>query len=335
MTGGFSPTRRALLAALAIGVVGAPVAASAQDGRTRKVMRIGRLSPLSAETDVTNVEAFRKGLRDHGWVDGSFTIESVFADGKTDRLPGLAADLVRQRVDVILTGSTLGALAAKKATATIPIVMVTTGDPVADGIITSLARPGGNVTGVTALGQLLNTKRLELIKEAVPGVTRVGVLINPRSSYTASFLREKERSARALGLEVRTLEASDPGGMERAIAGAAAERLGAMMVQTDPWFITQRKRIVELVSRSRIPTVYGEREFVDAGGLMFYGASFADMYRDAAVYADKILKGAKPSDLPVEQPTKLELVVNLKTAKALGITIPPSLLVRADRVIDR
>jgi putative ABC transport system substrate-binding protein len=299
------------------------------------VARIGRLSPLSAETDAPNLAAFRKGLRELGWIEGQhFTIEARFAGGKPERLAGLAADLVRQRVDVILTGSNAGALAAKTATGTIPIVMVTTGDPVGGGIVASLGRPGGNVTGVTALGQVLNVKRLELIKEAVPGVTRVAALINPASPYTAPFLKEREGAARSLGLEVRVLEAPDPGSFEKAFAAMAIERAGALMVQTDAMFITHRRRIVELVARSRVPAVYGEREFVDAGGLMFYGASLADMYRDAAGYADKILKGAKPADLPVEQPTKLELIINLKTAKALGLTIPQSLLLRADQVIE-
>jgi putative ABC transport system substrate-binding protein len=325
--------RRTFLGVIAGGLLAAPLAAEAQ--QAGKVARIGRLSPLSAETDAPNLAAFRKGLRELGWIEGQhFTIEARFAGGKPERLAGLAADLVRKRVDVILTGSNAGALAAKRATGTIPIVMVTTGDPVGGGIVASLGRPGGNVTGVTALGQVLNVKRLELIKEAVPGVTRVAALINPASPYTAPFLKEREGAARSLGLEVRVLEAPDPGSFEKAFAAMAIERAGALMVQTDAMFITHRRRIVELVARSRVPAVYGEREFVDAGGLMFYGASLADMYRDAAGYADKIFKGAKPGDLPVEQPTKFELVINLKTAKALGLTIPPSLLQRADQVVE-
>jgi putative ABC transport system substrate-binding protein len=329
-------TRRAFVAALALGALGVPLRGHAQDGAPRKRIRIGRLSPLSAEADRANLQAFRTGLRDLGWVEErSFTIESRFADGKLARLPALAAELVRLPVDLILTGSTPGALAAKNATGTIPIVMITTSDPVADGIVASLARPGGNVTGMTALGQMLNAKRLELIKEAVPGVTRVAVIVNPASPYTASFLKEKDGAARILGLDLRTLEASDRAGLDRALAGAATDRVGAIMVQTDPMFITQRHHIVALLARIRIPAVYGEREFVDAGGLMFYGASLARMYRDVAAYADKILRGAKPADLPVEQPTKIELVVNLMAARTLGITIPPSVLVRADRVVER
>jgi putative tryptophan/tyrosine transport system substrate-binding protein len=237
-------------------------------------------------------------------------------------------------VDVILTGSTLGAVAAKKATSTIPIVMVTTGDPVADGLVASLARPGGNLTGVTALGQVLNTKRLELIKEAVPGIARVAVLIHPTSPYTASFRKERDTAARALGIDVRTLEAHDAASLDTVLSALPKERVGAIMVQTNPLFITERKRIIDLIARSRLPAVYGDRQSVDAGGLMFYGAGLTDMYRQAAVFADKVLRGAKPADLPVEQPTKLELIVNLRTAKTLGITIPPAVLVRADHVIE-
>ena len=235
---------------------------------------------------------------------------------------------------MILTGSDLGALAAKTATATIPIVMVTTGDPVGAGIVTSLARPGGNVTGVTAIGQMLNAKRLELIKEAVPGVTRVAVLTNPRSTYTPPFLREKESMVRRLGLQLPVLEAADPGSFEKAFAALATDRAGALLVQTDAMFITHRRRIVELAAKSRVPAVYGDREFVDAGGLMFYGATLAHLYHDAASYTDRILKGARPADLPVEQPTKLELVINLKAAKALGLTIPPSVIGRADHLVE-
>jgi putative ABC transport system substrate-binding protein len=327
------PTRFVTAAALLLTALAAPFPADAQGAG--KIVRIGRLSPLSAETDSPNLEAFRKGLRELGWVEGkTFTIEGRFADGRSERLPELAAELVRQRVDVILTGSNPGALAAKKATATIPIVMVTTGDPVGAGLVTSLARPGGNVTGVTALGQMLNAKRLELIKEAVTGVTRVAVLTNPRSIYTAPFLREKEGLSRSLGLQLPILQAHDPGGFEKAFAALATERAGALMVQTDAMFITHRRRIVELAARSRVPTIYGDREFVDAGGLMFYGATLANLYHDAASYADRILKGARPADLPVEQPTKLELVINLKAAKALGLTIPPSVIGRADYLVE-
>ena len=328
-------SRLALVVAVVLGVLCMPFASAAQDATLGKTARIGRLSPLSAEADMPGLEAFRKGLRDLGWVEGrDFAIEARFAEGKTERLPELAAQLVRNRVDIILAGSTPGALAAKKATSTIPIVMVTTGDPIEGGLVASLARPGGNVTGVTALGDVLAVKRLQLHKEAVPGVTRVAVLANPVSPYTRSFLRARESAGRGLGLQLQVVEAQDPTKLEQAFAAVAGERAGALMVLIDVMFNDNRRRIVELAAKSRLPTVYPEREFVGVGGLMFYGASLVDMYSRAAVYADKMLKGGKPAELPVEQPTKLELVINLKTAKALGLAIPPSLLTRADQVIQ-
>jgi putative ABC transport system substrate-binding protein len=327
------PVRLLLLAALALLV--APTFCSAQEPKSGKIVRIGRLSPLSADADARHLEAFRKSLRELGWIEGAgFVIESRFADGQSARLPQLATQLVRERVDLILTGSNPGALAAKHATGTIPIVMVTTGDPVRAGIVASLSRPGGNITGVTALGQTLYAKRLDLIKEAVPGVGRVAILVNPASVYTASILRDKDTWARTLGLRIPVLEAGGPADFEKAFAALAAERAGALMVQTDALFITHRRRIVELAARSRVPAVYGERESVDAGGLMFYGASLVGMYREAAVYADRILKGARPADLPVAQPTTLELVINLKAAKALGLTIPAPVLARADHLVE-
>ena len=212
--------------------------------------------------------------------------------------------------------------------------MVTTGDPVGGGLVASLAQPGGNVTGLTALGQALSAKRLELLKEAVPGVARVAVLTSPASPYAGPFLKERENLARALGVRLQVVEAHDPTKFEQAFAEMARERAGALMVFTDVMFITHRRRLVELAAKSRLPAVYPDREFVSAGGLMFYGASLVDLYYHAAVYADKILKGTKPADLPVEQPTKLELVINLKTAKALGLTIPSSVLARADHVVE-
>jgi putative ABC transport system substrate-binding protein len=293
------------------------------------------LSPLSAEADVPLLAAFRTGMRDLGWVEGeTFLIETRYADGNPIRFPEIAAELVRRRVDVILAGSSPGALAAKNAAGTIPVVMVTTGDPVGDGLVASLARPGGNLTGMTALSQGLSAKRLELLKEAVPGVTRVAVLTNPASPNTGPFVKESAAVAQALRVQLQLVEAHDPSEFETAFATMASKHAAGLMVLADVTFITHRKRIVELAAMSRIPAVYGEREFVDAGGLMFYGASLADMYRRAAVYVDKILKGAKPADLPVEQPTKFELVINLKAAKALGLAMPQSLLLRADEVIQ-
>lgn len=306
------------------------------EAQGQKAIRVGRLSPISAETDVANLAAFRGRMRELGWVEGrNFSVVARFADGRATRLPELAAELVRERVDIILAGSSPGVLAAQRATSTIPIVMVTTGDPVADGIVKSLARPDANVTGVTAIGQALNTKRLELIKEAVPGARRVGLIMNPEAFYTPRLLEDRQRAARSLALDLRLFEVREPDNLEAAFAAARTDRMDALLVQTTAFFITHRKRIVELAARSRVPAVYGEREFVDAGGLMFYGAGLGDMYRDAAVYVDKILKGAKPADLPIEQPSKLELIINLKAAKALGITIPPSVLARADRIVEK
>jgi putative ABC transport system substrate-binding protein len=327
-------TSRGLILALALGAaLGAPMDADAQG---QKTARVGRLSPISAETDVANLAAFGSRMRELGWVEGrNFTLVTRFANGRESRLPELAGELVRQGVDVILAGSSQGVLAAQRATSAIPIVMVTTGDPIADGIVKSLARPGANVTGVTAIGQALNTKRLELIKETVPGASRVGVIINSGSLYTPRLVEDRERAARTLALDVRLFEVREPDDFEAAFAAARTERMDALLVQTTGFFITHRKRIVELAAHSRMPAVYGEREFVDAGGLMFYGASLRDMYRDAAVYVDKILKGVKPADLPIEQPAKLELIINLKAAKALGITIPPSVLARADRIVEK
>jgi putative tryptophan/tyrosine transport system substrate-binding protein len=325
--------RRTFIGVVAGGILAAPLGSVAQPAG--KTVRIGRLSPLSAEADVPLLAAFRRGMRDLGWVEGEkFLIETRYADGNPNRLPEIAAELVRQRIDVILAGSNPGALAAKNAAGMIPIVMVTTADPVGGGLVASLARPGGNLTGVTALGQGLSAKRLELLKEAVPGVTRVAVLTNPASPNTGPFVKESAGIARALGVQLQLVEAHDPSEFETAFATMSTQHAGGLMVLADVTFITHRKRIVQLAAISRLPAVYGERDFVDAGGLMFYGASLTDMYRRAAVYVDKILKGAKPADLPVEQPTKFELVINLKTAKALGITIPQSLVQRADEVIQ-
>ena len=326
--------RRKLLGALGASALTAPFGSFAQQ-QTGKIMRIGSLSPLSASAGAHNLEALRRGLRDLGWVEGrNIAIENRYAEGKYDRLPELAAELVRLKVDVIVTGSTPGALAAKNATTTIPIVMVTPGDPVASGLISSLAHPGGNLTGVTSLGRELSAKRLALLKEVVPRVTRVAVLTNPDNPETGPLVKSLEMAARSLGVQLRVLEVRGPTDFEKAFATITTERAGAIMVMTDILFHTHQRRIVELASKSRLPVMHGFREDVDAGGLMFYGATLADMNHRAATYVDKILKGAKPADLPVEQPTKFELIINMKTAKALGIAIPQSILLRADKVIE-
>lgn len=310
-----------------------PLAAQAQD--TAKIVRIGRLSPLTVETGGPPIEAFRRGMRDLGWVEGKhYTIESRYAQGRSDRLPALAAELVERRVDMILAASSPGTLAAKNATRTIPVVMVTTGDPVADGLVQSLARPGGNVTGVTTLARGLTAKRVQLLKESVSGMTRMAVLTNPGNSYAAAFAKEREEVARALGLKIQVLEASGPSTFEQAFAAAVSERAQALSVLSDIVFQTHRQTIVELAASRRLPAIYPERAYVEAGGLMYYGASLVDMWRHVATHVDKILKGAKPADLPVEQPTRFEFIINLKTARQLGLKIPQVVLLRADQLIE-
>ena len=306
----------------------------AEAQQPKKVPRIGAFVPASASAAPRLVEALRQGLREHGYVEEQhITLEPRYAEGNIERLAGFAAELVRLKADVIVVGSTPGIIAVRNITGAIPIVMVTTGDPVAGGLVASLARPGGNITGLTALGQELSGKRLELLKEAVPKVSRVAVLSNPMNPDSELSLKGMEVAARALGVQFRVQEVRDPTEFEKAFDAATREGARALMVLPDPMFVSQAGRIVELSAKSRLPAIYAHREFVDAGGLMFYGASLADMWRRAATYVDKILKGRKPADLPVEQPKKLEFVINLKAAKQIGVTIPPNLLVRADKVI--
>jgi putative ABC transport system substrate-binding protein len=299
-----------------------------------KIPRIGVFLPASASSTAHLVDAFRHGLREHGYIGKqNVTLEARYAEGKAERLAGVASELVRSKVDVMVVGSTPGVMAAKNATSTIPIIMVTTGDPVASGLVASLARPGGNITGVTALGQELAGKRLEVLKEAVPKVSRVAVLLNPVNPDSGLSLKGMEVAARALAVQLRVHEVSDPTEFEKAFEAISREGTTVLMVLPDPMFVSQRRGIVALSAKSRLPAMYAHAEFIDAGGLMFYGASLADMWRRAATYVDKILKGAKPGELPVEQPTKFELVINLKTAKQIGLTIPPNVLARADKVI--
>jgi ABC-type uncharacterized transport system substrate-binding protein len=263
----------------------------------------------------------------------NITLEPRYAEGNIERLAGFAAELVRLKADVIVVGSTPGIIAVKNTTGAIPIVMVTTGDPVAGGLVASLARPGGNITGLTALGQELSGKRLEVLKEAVPKVSRVAVLSNPTNPDSELSLKGMEVAARALGVQFRVQEVRDPTKFDKAFEATTREGARALMVLPDPMFVSQAGRIVALSAKSRLPAMYAHREFVDAGGLMFYGASLADMWRRAATYVDKILKGTKPADLPVEQPKKFEFIISLKAAKQIGLTIPPNVLVRADKVI--
>jgi len=300
-----------------------------------KVVRVGRLSPISSSTDGRVFEGFQRTLHDLGWVMGqNLAFEYRYAEGQLDRLPTLAAELVRLKVDVIIAGSSPGALAAKNASGTVPIVMVTTGDPVASGLVPSLAQPSGNLTGVTAMSAALGGKRLQLLTEAVPGDAPVAVLVNPAyPDDIGPFLQGVEKASRKLGLQLHILEVRDPSEFEQAFAAMKSAGDRALMVGTDPMFNTHRGRLVELAAQSRLPVMYGLREFMDVGGLMFYGASLPHMYRRAAAVVDKVLKGAEPADLPVEQATKFELVINVKTAEALGITIPPITLMQANEVI--
>ena len=307
---------------------------SASAQQPKKVPRIGAFVPASASAAPQLIEALRQGLREHGYVEEqNITLEPRYAEGKIERLAGFAAELVRLKADVIVVGSTPGIIAVKNTTGAIPIVMVTTGDTVAGGLVASLARPGGNITGLTALGQELSGKRLELLKEAVPKVSRVAVLSNPTNPDSGMSLKGMELAARALGVQFRVQEVHDPAELDKAFQATTREGAKALMVLPDAMFVSQRERIVTLSAKSRLPAMYPHEEFVDAGGLMFYGASLADMWRRAATYVDKILKGAKPADLPVEQPKKFALIINLKAAKQIGLTIPPNVLVRADRVI--
>jgi ABC-type uncharacterized transport system substrate-binding protein len=329
-------TRRVFVGTLAGGLLAIPLAAEAQ--QAAKVARIGYLATNQSVSQIRQ-EAFRQGLRDLGYVEGrNVVIEIRDAEGKPERLPALAADLVALKVDVIVApASTRAALAAKQATRTLPIVFIAVGDPVTSGLVTSLARPGGNVTGLSILLPELVGKCLELLTQAVPGVSRVAVLWQPGALGERTdkyMLKEAETAARALGVRLQLVEARGPADIDRAFSDMTRARAGALTVWSTPMFSSERRRLADLAAKNRLPAVYPQRDYVDAGGLMSDGPNFPDMFRRAATYVDKILKGAKPGDLPVEQPTKFELVINLKTAKALGLTIPPSLLARADEVIQ-
>ena len=327
-------SRRVFLHAVGGGVL-MPAAAEAQ--QAGKVYRIGVLSPFSSSfVPGPSFEAFRQTLRELNYVEGrNITLEYRWADGRYDRLPGLAADLVRLRVDVIVSAwSTPTALATKTATSTIPIVFAGVGDAVGVGVVGSLTRPGGNVTGSTFITEETIGKQLELLKEVVPRIARVGVLINPVNPVYGPVLRASEAPARALGLQLDVVGVQGAEDFERAFRAATKRHVDGLVVLRDAVLIANQVRLLTLAASARLPAMYGIREFVDSGGLMSYGPSLVDMYRRAAYLVDKILRGAKPADLPVEQATKFELVLNLKTAKALGLTIPPSLLQRADQVIE-
>ncbi|WP_168213045.1 MULTISPECIES: ABC transporter substrate-binding protein [unclassified Bradyrhizobium] len=311
-----------------------PFAANAQ--QKGKLALIGVLNPGS--TDTPGTAGFYQGLRELGYTEGlNIAIERRYGDWNTDRFQPLAADLARLKVDVIVVISTSPARGAKQATSTIPIVVAGMADPVGDELIVSLSRPGGNITGNTFLGPELVAKRFELLKAAIPGIFRVAALYHPGAYGKRTIdgmLKETETAARALGLQLQLVPASGPGDLDGAFPAMTRERADAVILLPSPMLYGEHKRIVELAAKSRLPAMYAAREFVEDGGLMSYGATLSDLFRRAAFYVDKILKGANPTDLPVEQPTKLELVINLKTAKTLGLGLPATLLAQADEVIE-
>jgi putative ABC transport system substrate-binding protein len=308
----------------------------AEAQQTGKIFRIGFLEQSTASSVATLVETFRQELGKLGWIEGkNITIESRFAEQKSERLPELAADLVRLKVDLIVVVSTLPALAARSITTTIPIVMTNAGDPVAAGLVASLARPGGNVTGTSGLSPQLNTKRLERLKDAIPRLSRVGLLRLPGAAIGQDLqLKDIRPAAVALELKLQEIETQATAkSLEQAFQIAKQKQVGAIMTTASRQFFAERKRIVQLAENYRLPAIYWQKEFVDEGGLMSYGADFDDLFRKSAQYVDKILKGAKPGELPVQQATKVEFVINLKAAKQIGLTVPPELLARANKVI--
>jgi len=312
-----------------------PTADGAQ-AQQAKIPRLGFLIASSAPVQKPRLEAFRQGLQVLGYVEGkNILIDYRYAEGKPDRLPALAAELLQLNVDIIVAaGGSPPVQAAKNATKTIPIVMTNPADAVGDGLVATLAHPGGNVTGLSTFAPELSGKRLELLKEMLPGISRVTVLANREFQGYGAQAKEIEAAARALALDLRFVEVRGANDLDNAFAAISTARSGAILTLSDPVTFTLLKRIVELTIKHRVPSMHLQAEYADAGGMVAYGPSYAELYRRAATYVDKILKGAKPADLPVEQPTKFELVINLKTAKALRLTIPQAVLVRADEVIQ-
>jgi putative ABC transport system substrate-binding protein len=309
-----------------------PLAAHAQ--QAAKIPRVGFLAASNASAVSARVEAFRQGLRELGYVEGkNIVIEFRYAEGKPERSPALAAELVRSKIDVIVTGGAVDTRAAREATTAIPIVMAQDNDPVESGFVASLARPGGNITGLSTLVPDMDGKRLELLKDTVPGLSRVLVLGTSAVPSNARALREAQRAAGTLKLHLQYTDVLDPRDIEAAFRTAGKGRPQAVLVQGSPVFNSQRTQMADLAVKSRLPVIYNTREYIEAGGLMSYGASITDLFLRAATYVDRILKGAKPGDLPVEQPTKFEFVVNLKAAKQIGLTVPTKVLARADTVI--
>jgi putative tryptophan/tyrosine transport system substrate-binding protein len=307
-----------------------PLAVGAQ--QTAKLPSLGF---LTAGAGSPGLPALLEGLRQLDWIEGkTIVVEYRYAKNRNDRLPELAAELVRLNVSVIVAAGTLAPLAAKHATTTIPIVMTSAGDPLGTGLVSSLARPGGNATGLSLMSPDLSGKRLELIKQIIPDIARVAIMWNATNPYPALVFRQTENAARQLKIEVQPLEVRTPDDVSSALEAAMREKANALITVEDPLTVNYRKQIADFAAENRLPTISGLREYVDAGGLLSYGPDLADLYRRAAGYVDKILKGAKPSELPVEQPTKFALVINLKTSKALGLTIPPDMLAIADALIE-
>ena len=300
----------------------------------KKVPRIGVLLATFASTEKSWTEAFRQGLRELGYVEGkNIVIEYRYAEGKFDRLPDLGAELARLKVEVIVAGGPTSTRAAKEVTTTIPIVMAQVNDPVGNGFVASLARPGGNITGLATLSPEISGKQVELLKETVPRLSRLAVFGTSTSPGNAQSLRETELAAGAFGVKLQYLDVLNLKDIETAFRAATKERADAVLVLVSPLLLPQRTQVADLALKSRLPAIYPQKEYTEAGGLMYYGANTLDLFRRAATYVDKILKGTKPSDLPVEQPTKFEFIINLKAAKQIGLTIPPNVLARADKVI--
>lgn len=325
--------RRTCLCAIAVGMLMAPTAAFAQ--QQGRVWRVGMLETLSATSNAANLDAFRDGLRELGYLEGrNFILEYRSSDGQDKRFVELATELVRLNVDVIVARGSPASLAAKNVTSTIPIVMSRAGDPVRSGLVTSLARPGGNITGLSSQSVDTEAKRLELLRDLIPGLKRIAALSNMGTPNSPPQWKEIETAARSLGIESRLLDVRRPEDLPTAFAAASREHADALVVGQDGLLQSNRKRIADLAMSHRLPAIFRSMEFVEAGGLIGYGPHYADLYRRTAIYVDKILKGARPGDIPIEQPTRFELVLNLKTAKALGLAIPQSILLRADQLIE-
>ena len=327
--------RRTFLASLSLSVLAAPLAAEAQ--QPVKLPRIGVLFASTPAATSHLLDGLRQGLREHGYVEGQHIIlERRYGQAGTERMSDVAAELVRLKVDVLVAATDPATAALRQQTQTIPIVMANGTDPVGTGFVASLARPGGNVTGLSALSPELSGKRLGLLREVVPGLSRVAIIWNPDVRGALFDYKETEAAARSLRLQLQSVEVSRSEDLDRAFSAVTNQRAQALIVQTpNPVLFANRSQIASFAQRTRLPSMYGQKEFADAGGLITYGPNTADMWRRAATYVDKILKGVKPEDLPVQQPTKFELVINLKTAKALGLTVPQSVLVRADEIIHQ